>query len=227
LIKSKILIVEDDKHIAELIHLYLDKEGFETKIVHNGKDAVSVYSEFSPYLILLDLMLPQLNGYQVCAEIRKHSAVPIIMLTAKSDTYDKVKGLEMGADDYIVKPFEPKELIARVKAVLRRYETKHEDSKHVISFPNLIIDADKLTVTYHGKILELPPKEFDLLYYLAAHPGQPFTRDQLLLFCWGYDFAGDTRTVDVHVKRLREKMPHEDEWSIKTVWGTGYKFEIH
>jgi len=155
------------------------------------------------------------------------SSVPIIMLTAKGETFDKVLGLELGADDYMVKPFEPKELVARVKAVLRRYENKATDSTRVIVLPNLSIDADKLTVIYHGQPLELPPKEFELLYYLASHPGQPFTREKLLTVCWGYEFAGDTRTVDVHVKRLREKMREEDTWSIKTVWGTGYKFDAN
>jgi len=222
----KIMVVDDDKHIAELISLYLRKEGFETKEVYNGRVAVETFPVYAPFLVLLDLMLPEMDGYQVCREIRRMSTVPIIMLSAKGETFDKVLGLELGADDYIVKPFEPKELVARVKAVLRRYENKSKNGARVIVLPNLSIDADKLTVMYHGHPLELPPKEFELLYYLASHPGQPFTRDQLLATCWGYDFAGDTRTVDVHVKRLREKMRKDDSWAIKTVWGTGYKFEV-
>ena len=219
------MVVDDDKHIAELISLYLRKDGFETKEVYNGRIAVEAFAEYAPSMVLLDLMLPEMDGYQVCREIRRISSVPIIMLTAKGDTFDKVLGLELGADDYIVKPFEPKELVARVKAVLRRYENKSTNSPRVIVLPNLTIDPDRLVVLYHGTPLELPPKEFELLHYLASHPGRPFTRDQLLADCWGYDFAGDTRTVDVHVKRLREKMNKNDSWAIKTVWGTGYKFE--
>jgi len=222
---TKILVVDDDRHIAELLSLYLRKEGFETKEVYSGKTAVDTFSMYAPSLVLLDLMLPEMDGYQVCSEIRRQSKVPIIMLTAKGETFDKVLGLELGADDYIVKPFEPKELIARVKAVLRRYENKSTASAGTIVFPNLSIDPERLIALYHGQPLELPPKEFELLYYLAAHPGRPFTRDQLLSAVWGYDFAGDTRTVDVHVKRLREKMRKTDTWEIKTVWGTGYKFE--
>ncbi|MCL2578325.1 MAG: response regulator transcription factor [Defluviitaleaceae bacterium] len=222
----KILVVDDDKHIAELISLYLRKEGFETKEVYNGRDAVETFPQYAPFLVLLDLMLPQMDGYQVCREIRRVSSVPVIMLSAKGETFDKVLGLELGADDYIVKPFEPKELVARVKAVLRRYENKPAETPRAVVMPNLSIDADKLTVIYHGQKLELPPKEFELLYFLASHPGMPFTRDRLLTECWGYEFAGDTRTVDVHVKRLREKMRKNDSWAIKTVWGTGYKFEV-
>lgn len=222
----KILVVEDDRHIAELISLYLRREGFETKEVYNGRIAVETFPTYAPFLVLLDLMLPEKDGYQVCREIRQMSTVPIIMLTAKGDTFDKVLGLELGADDYIVKPFEPKELIARVKAVLRRYESKKQDNPRIIVLPNLTIDPEKLICIYHGTVLELPPKEFELIHYLASHPGKPFTRDQLLSACWGYDFAGDTRTVDVHVKRLREKMSKKDTWAIKTVWGTGYKFEV-
>ena len=221
----KIMVVDDDRHIAELISLYLRKEGFETKEIYNGRVAVETFPTYAPFLVLLDLMLPEMDGYQVCREIRRMSTVPIIMLSAKGETFDKVLGLELGADDYLVKPFDPKELVARVKAVLRRYENR-KISPRAIVLPNLSIDADKLTVIYHGQPLELPPKEFELLYYLASHPGQPFTRDQLLTTCWGYDFAGDTRTVDVHIKRLREKMRQDDSWAIKTVWGTGYKFEV-
>jgi len=223
--KFKILIVDDEMHIAELIALYLEKEGYETNEVYNGKEAVSVFGDFSPHLVMLDLMMPGLDGYQVCREIRKFSAVPIIMLTAKGETFDKVLGLEMGADDYITKPFEPKELIARVKAVLRRYEKNDSNVDRLIVFPNLSINQTRYSATYHGKELDLPPKEFELLFFLASHPNQVFTREQLLDQIWGYEFVGETRTVDVHVKRLREKMPYEDVWQIKTVWGVGYKME--
>jgi DNA-binding response OmpR family regulator len=208
--KIKIMVVDDDVHIAELISLYLNKEGYETKEVHNGRKAVQEFTAYAPYLVLLDLMLPEMDGYQVCREIRKISAVPIIMLTAKGETFDKVLGLELGADDYIVKPFEPKELVARVKAVLRRYENKDSDVERQIVIPNLSINLTNYTVIYHGRELELPPKEFELLHFLVSHPGQVFTREQLLDRLWGYEFMGDTRTVDVHIKRIREKMVHED-----------------
>lgn len=225
--KLKILIVDDDIHIAELISIYLAKEGYETKEVYTGRKAVDEFSKFSPHLVLLDIMLPEMDGYQVCREIRKISNVPIIMLTAKGEVFDKVLGLELGADDYIVKPFDSKELVARVKAVLRRYESKEdsEGSKQIV-VPNMTINESTYVVTYHGKELELPPKEFELLNFLAKHPNQVFTREQLLDKIWGYEFMGDTRTVDVHVKRIREKMPFEDNWCIKTVWGVGYKFEV-
>jgi len=224
--RTKILVVDDDLHIAELLCLYLNKEGYETKEAHAGRKALEAFSAFSPHLVMLDLMLPEMDGYQVCREIRKISGVPIIMLTAKGETFDKVLGLELGADDYIVKPFDPKEVIARVKAVLRRYEKREADdvSKRIV-VPNMTINPATYIVTYHGTALELPPKEFELLYYLAAHPNQVFTRDQLLDRIWGYEFSGDTRTVDVHMKRLREKMTKEDDWSLKTVWGVGYKFD--
>lgn len=220
----KILIVDDDAHIAELITLYLHKEGYETKEARSGRQAVELFPAYSPHLVLLDLMLPEMDGYQVCGEIRKMSTVPIIMLTARGETFDKVLGLEMGADDYIVKPFDPKELIARVKAVLRRYENK--ESQRQVVLPNLTVNQSTYTATYHGKELELPPKEFELLHFFAKHPNQVFTREQLLDQIWGYEFVGDTRTVDVHIKRLREKMNMEDSWAIKTVWGVGYKFEV-
>lgn len=223
---SKVLVVEDDNHIAELICLYLKKEGYDTREVHSGRMAVAEFSRYSPDLVMLDLMLPEMDGYQVCREIRKTSAVPIIMLTAKGETFDKVLGLELGADDYIVKPFEPKEMLARVKAVLRRYDVKNSSAAKPIEVPGMSINPGSYQVTYHGNILELPPKEFELLYFLASNPNQVFTRDQLLDKIWGYEFMGDTRTVDVHIKRVREKMPLEDEWGIKTVWGVGYKFEV-
>lgn len=224
--KLKILVVDDDEHIAELISLYLDKEGYETKEVYSGKKAIEEFSNFSPHLVLLDIMLPEIDGYQICREIRKISSVPIIMLTAKGEIFDKVLGLELGADDYIVKPFDSKELLARVKAVLRRFDNKDDNiqSKQIV-VPNMTINPSTYIVTYHGTQLELPPKEFELLNFLAQHPNQVFTREQLLDKIWGYEFIGDTRTVDVHVKRLREKMPYEDVWSLKTVWGVGYKFE--
>lgn len=223
--KFKIMVVDDDEHIAELLSLYLNKEGYETKEVYSGRKAIEDFTLFSPHLVLLDIMLPEIDGYQVCRELRKISSVPIIMLTAKGEIFDKVLGLELGADDYIVKPFDSKELVARVKAVLRRYETKDEVSNNQIVVPNMTINPTTYIVTYHGEQLELPPKEFELLNFLAQHPNQVFTREKLLDKIWGYEFVGDTRTVDVHIKRLREKMPYDDVWSIKTVWGVGYKFE--
>ncbi|MCL2337742.1 MAG: response regulator transcription factor [Firmicutes bacterium] len=223
--RLKVLVVDDDTHIAELISLYLNKDGYETKEVYNGREAVNTFKEYSPHLVMLDLMLPGMDGYQVCGEIRKISTAPIIMLTAKSETFDKVLGLEMGADDYIVKPFDPKELVARVKAVLRRYDKNDSGMDHMIVLPNLSVNQTRYSASYHGKELDLPPKEFDLLFFLASHPNQVFTREQLLDQIWGYEFMGETRTVDVHVKRLREKMPYEDVWQIKTVWGVGYKME--
>jgi len=224
-VKQKILIVDDDVHIAELISLYLTKEGYETKEVYSGDKAVKAFLSFAPNLVLLDIMLPEMNGYDVCKEIRKISNIPIVMLTAKGETFDKVLGLELGADDYIVKPFEPKELIARVKAVLRRYEPKEDNSKKIV-IPNLTIDLGNYSVIYHGKQMDLPPKELELLYFLASNPNQVFTREQLLDRIWGYDYVGDTRTVDVHIKRIREKFDEKESWSIKTVWGVGYKFDI-
>ena len=223
--KQKILIVDDDLHIAELISLYMMKDGYETEEVYDGKEALKKAESFQPDLILLDLMLPGMDGYQVCAEIRKTSRVPIIMLTAKGETFDKVLGLELGADDYIVKPFDPKELVARVKAVLRRYEPREEAAdKNLLKFGGLEINLSNYSVTYEGKALDFPPKEFELLSFLAQHPGRVFTREQLLDRIWGYEYVGDTRTVDVHVKRIREKLNSEDEWGILTVWSVGYKF---
>ena len=223
--KQKILIVDDDKHIAELISLYMMKDGYETEEVYDGREAVKMAESFQPDLILLDLMLPGMDGYQVCTEIRKTSRVPIIMLTAKGETFDKVLGLELGADDYIVKPFDPKELVARVKAVLRRYEPKQEEvDKNRLKFGGLEINLSNYSVSYNGKSLEFPPKEFELLSFLAQHPNRVFTREQLLDRIWGYEYVGDTRTVDVHVKRIREKLNSEDEWGIITVWSVGYKF---
>ena len=225
--KTKILVVDDDEHIAELISLYLIREGYDTKEVYNGNDAVKAFEEYKPNLIMLDIMLPGLDGYGVCKEIRKTSGVPIIMLTAKGDTIDKVLGLELGADDYMVKPFEPKELTARVKAVLRRYDkTENTVDENVLTYDNLEINLSNYTVKYYGEFLNFPPKEFELLYFLAKRPNQVFTRDQLLDKIWGYEYIGDTRTVDVHIKRIREKFNRKDKWSVKTVWGVGYKFEV-
>ncbi len=225
--KTKILVVDADEHIAELISLYLIREGYDTKEVYNGNDAVKAFEEYKPNLIMLDIMLPGLDGYGVCKEIRKTSGVPIIMLTAKGDTIDKVLGLELGADDYMVKPFEPKELTARVKAVLRRYDkTENTADENVLTYDNLEINLSNYTVKYYGEFLNFPPKEFELLYFLAKRPNQVFTRDQLLDKIWGYEYIGDTRTVDVHIKRIREKFNRKDKWSVKTVWGVGYKFEV-
>ena len=224
---NRILIVDDDIHIAELIKLYLRKEGYCTQQVHSGRAAVAEFATYAPHLVLLDLMLPEMDGFEVCKEIRKTSGVPIIMLTAKGEVFDKVLGLSLGADDYIVKPFDGKELVARVAAVLRRYNkaSAAEDVDKAIHIPNLSINPVTYTVIYHSQTLELPPKEFELLYFLLSHPGRVFTRDQLLNSLWGYEFFGDSRTVDVHIKRIREKLSKEDVWSIKTVWGVGYKFD--
>ena len=225
--KQKIMIVDDDNSIAELISLYLIKECFETSIVNDGEDALTCFAEFHPDLILLDLMLPGMDGYQVCREIRKTSRVPIIMLSAKGEVFDKVLGLELGADDYITKPFDGKELVARVKAVLRR-AAPGETEKDTLSFPGLTISLEKYEVHFQGKLLEMPPKELEVLYYLASHQNRVFTREQLLEQVWGFDFFGDSRTVDVHIKRLREKLQGSEAlgWQIRTVWGVGYKFEV-
>ncbi|SHF66608.1 DNA-binding response regulator, OmpR family, contains REC and winged-helix (wHTH) domain [Caldanaerobius fijiensis DSM 17918] len=223
---TKIMIVDDDKNICELISIYLSKEGFETVKVYDGNAAIEKFSEVSPSLVVLDLMLPGVDGYTVCKHIRKISNVPIIMLTAKSETLDKVLGLELGADDYIVKPFDPKELVARVKAVLRRYAPAPGEDEKKIVYPGIVINMTEYKLKLNGRDIEVPPKEFELLYFLASHPNQVFTREQLLEQVWGYDYFGDSRTVDVHIKRLREKLPPNDVWSLKTVWGVGYKFEV-
>jgi DNA-binding response OmpR family regulator len=227
--KQKILIVDDDNHIAELISLYLTKECYDTRIENDGEAALAAFEQDSPNLILLDLMLPGMDGYQVCREIRRTSNVPIIMLSAKGEVFDKVLGLELGADDYILKPFDSKELVARVKAVLRRFEPVHNENINEIksvSYPGLTVNLSNYSVVYNDKPVDMPPKELELLYFLAASPNQVFTREQLLDHIWGYDYIGDTRTVDVHVKRLREKIKDHDAWSISTVWGIGYKFEV-
>ena len=232
--KQKILIVDDDENIAELISLYLVKECFDTEIVTNGLDALESFKTYQPNLILLDIMLPGMDVYEVCQEIRKSSNVPIIMLSAKGEVFDKVLGLKIGADDYIMKPFDSNELVARVRAVLRRFQpvtqtavTDSSRSGEFVEYSNLNINLTNYTVTYCGKNIEMPPKELELFYFLASNPNQVFTREQLLDKIWGYDYIGDTRTVDVHIKRLREKLPNsaDNNWSITTVWGIGYKFE--
>ena len=228
--KQRILIVDDDENIAELISLYLTKECFDTKMVYNGEDALTAFETYRPNLILLDLMLPGIDGYQVCREIRAKSSTPIIMLSAKGEVFDQVLGLELGADDYIMKPFDSKEMVARVRAVLRRYqpakaeEPKKEKTK-CVEYEDLVINLTNYSVLCDGKPVDMPPKELELLYFLAASPNQVFTREQLLDRIWGYEYIGDTRTVDVHIKRLREKIKDHPTWSLSTVWGIGYKFE--
>ena len=228
--KQKILIVDDDANIAELISLYLTKECYDTRMVQDGEEALAVYEQYQPNLILLDLMLPGIDGYQVCREIRAKSNLPIIMLSAKGEIFDKVLGLELGEDDYIMKPFDSKELVARVKAVLRRYQpSKPEPAApniKCVEYPDLVINQTNYSVLYYGKSVDMPPKELELLYFLASSPNQVFTREQLLDHIWGYEYIGDTRTVDVHVKRLREKIKDHPSWRLATVWGIGYKFEV-
>ena len=228
--RQKILIVDDDEHISELISLYLTKEFYDTKIVYDGEEALRQFRLFSPNLILLDLMLPGIDGYQVCREIRQQSNVPIIMLSAKGVVFDKVLGLELGADDYIIKPFDSKELVARVKAVLRRYQpaqaSQTKPAGKYVEYPDLTINLTNYSVVYKEKTVDMPPKELELLYFLASSPNQVFTREQLLDHIWGYEYIGDTRTVDVHIKRLREKIKDHASWAISTVWGIGYKFEV-
>ncbi len=228
--KQKILIVDDDENIAELISLYMTKECFETMMVHDGESALTAIDTFEPDLMLLDIMLPGMDGYQVCREVRNRMNLPIIMLSAKGEVFDKVLGLELGADDYIEKPFDSKELVARVKAVLRRFkntptETKNDDAEYV-EYPDLKVNRTDYSVIYRGESIDMPPKELELLYFLAASPNHVFTREQLLDQIWGYEYIGDTRTVDVHIKRLREKLGDHEDWKISTIWGIGYKFEV-
>lgn len=232
--KQKILIVDDDENIAELISLYFTKECFETKIAEDGESALESMDSFAPNLVLLDLMLPGMDGYQVCREIRQKSQIPIIMLSAKGEVFDKVLGLELGADDYIEKPFDSKELVARAKAVLRRYavtsqpvekKSEPQNALKCVEYPDLVVNLTNYSVQYGGRIIEMPPKELELLYFIASSPNQVFTREQLLDHIWGYEYVGDTRTVDVHIKRLREKINDHESWRIATVWGIGYKFE--
>ncbi len=224
---KKALVVEDDGNIAELLRLYLEKDGFSVEIADNGGDGLRAALEHSPDLVLLDIMLPVMNGWNVCQEIRKTSQVPIIMLTAKGETFDKVSGLEMGADDYVVKPFEVKELLARIHAVMRRTEPEEKDTEKKLCFDKLVINLSSYELIVDGKRVDTPPKEMELLYHLAASPNRVYTRNQLLDEVWGFDYYGDSRTVDVHIKRLREKLEGvSEQWSLKTVWGVGYKFEL-
>ena len=221
-----ILVVEDDHNISDLIHMYLVKEGFDVRIAGDGGRAIEEFNKQIPDLILLDIMLPVMDGWAVCAKIRETSKVPIIMLTAKGEVMDRIQGLEMGADDYIVKPFEMKELIARINAVLRRTEIPVDTSKR-LAYDKLTIDLDSYELIGDGKKIDTPPKELELLYHLAATPNRVYTRNQLLDEVWGFDYFGDSRTVDVHIKRLREKVENiSDQWALKTVWGVGYKFEV-
>ncbi len=225
--EAKILIVDDDINICELLKLYLEKNGFSTFTANDGVSAISVFKEKEPDLILLDIMLPRLDGWQVCREIRKISELPIIMLTAKGETFDKVLGLELGADDYITKPFDTKEVIARIKAVMRRLKPQNQDNVKIAKFEKLIINLTNYELIVDEKAVDTPPKELELIYHLASNPNRVFTRDQLLDEVWGFDYYGDSRTVDVHVKRLREKLEGvSDKWELKTVWGVGYKFEV-
>ncbi len=225
---NKILVVDDDLNICDVLKLYLEKEGFEVKTVNDGDNAVETFKIFEPDLVLLDIMMPGKDGWQVCREIREQSAKPVIMLSAKGETFDKVLGLELGADDYIVKPFDNKEVAARIKAVLRRYRSRDNFlAEEVIKFDNLEISKQKYELKLRGKPVDVPPKELELLYFLTSNYNRVFTRDQLLDKVWGFDYLGDSRTVDVHVKRLREKLEGvSDKWILKTVWGVGYKFEL-
>ncbi|MDD3832831.1 MAG: response regulator transcription factor [Oscillospiraceae bacterium] len=223
---GKIMVVDDDSNICELLRLYLEKEDFEVCIASNGSQALEMFEREKPELILLDIMMPVLDGWQVCREIRKKSSCPIIMLTAKGEVFDKVLGLELGADDYVVKPFEAKEVIARVKAVLRRSGNNKQKSK-IVQFDNLYINMENYELRVRGKQIDTPPKEMELIYHLSSNPNRVYTRDQLLDEVWGFEYYGDSRTVDVHVKRLREKLDGvSDRWTLKTVWGVGYKFEV-
>ncbi len=224
---GKILIVDDDQNICELLRLYAEKEGYTVALAHDGRKAVECFEQESPDIILLDIMLPELDGWQVCREIRKKSQCPIIMLTAKGETFDKVLGLELGADDYVVKPFEMKEVLARIKAVLRRSGKQDPNEKKVVTFDKLSINLNNYELKVNGVQVDTPPKEMELIYHLASNPNRVFSRDQLLDEVWGFNYYGDSRTVDVHVKRLREKLEGvSDQWSLKTVWGVGYKFEV-
>lgn len=225
---KKILIVDDDENICELLRLYLEKDGFSTIVANDGGQALSAAQINNPDLILLDIMMPVLDGWQVCREIRKTSNVPIIMLTAKGETFDKVLGLELGADDYVTKPFDSKEVVARIKAVLRRMgETDKSDGAREVRYDKLRINITNYELEVNGEQIDTPPKELELVYHLASNPNRVYTRDQLLDEVWGFDYYGDSRTVDVHVKRLREKLEGvSDKWSLKTVWGVGYKFEV-
>ena len=225
---GKVLVADDDKNICELLRLYLVKEGFQVVLAGDGEEALARFSAENPDIILLDVMMPRLDGWQVCREIRKKSECPIIMITAKGETFDKVLGLELGADDYVVKPFETKEIVARIKAVLRRTgKSAAENDIKEVSYDKLVVNMTKYELKVDGKVVDTPPKELELLYHLASNPNRVYTRDQLLDEVWGFEYYGDSRTVDVHVKRLREKLAGaSDKWELKTVWGVGYKFEV-
>jgi DNA-binding response OmpR family regulator len=225
--EGKILVVDDDQNICELLRLYIEKEGFEVSIANDGRKALQLFDEQEPDLIMLDIMLPELDGWQVCREIRKKSQCPIIMLTAKGEVFDKVLGLELGADDYVVKPFETKEVVARIKAVLRRYGKATDEAVKLVTYDKLSINLTNYELKVNGVQIDTPPKEMELIFHLASNPNRVYTRDQLLDEVWGFDYYGDSRTVDVHVKRLREKLEGvSDKWALKTVWGVGYKFEV-
>lgn len=229
--KPRVLVVDDDENIAELISLYLTKECYESCIAHDGETAITEFERFQPNIVVLDIMLPGIDGYGVLRAIRAKSTCPVIMLSAKGEVFDKVLGLELGADDYMVKPFDSKELVARVKAISRRYQNVSNaaeddaEPKKLISYPNLTVNLDNYEVTYMGEIVDMPPKELELLYFLASTPNRVYTREQLLEKIWGYEYSGDTRTVDVHIKRVREKIQDTKDWSLVTVWGVGYKFD--
>ena len=224
---KKALVVEDDANIADLLRLYLEKEGFEVRLAPDGGKGITEFEKFNPDIVLLDLMLPVMDGWAVCREIRGMSKTPIIMLTAKGETIDKVTGLEMGADDYVTKPFEIKELLARIHAVMRRYQDEPQSERKLV-FDKLIINMDSFELVVDGVKIEAPPKEMELLFHLASAPNRVYTRNQLLDEVWGFDYFGDSRTVDVHIKRLREKLENvSDKWALKTVWGVGYKFELN
>ena len=229
---SKILVVDDELNICELLKLYLENEGYTVFTANDGQAAVTAFQQKAPDLVLLDIMLPKMDGWQVCREIRKTSSAPIIMLTAKGETFDKVLGLELGADDYMEKPFDAKELVARVKAVLRRFQPAGEEKpapkkdEKVVEYPDLSINLTNYAVIYQGKRVVMPPKELELLYYLASNPNRVFEREQLLDVIWGFNYIGDTRTVDVHIKRIRQKIHDNEHWRIATIWGVGYKFEV-
>lgn len=226
--KEKILVVDDDKNICELLRMYLEKEGYTVAMAHNGVDAVNAFGTENPDLVLLDIMLPQLDGWQVCREIRKTSEKPIIMLTAKDETFDKVLGLELGADDYVTKPFDTKEIVARIKAVLRRTSAVKGDDMKEVRYDKLTINLSNYEMKVDGVAVDTPPKELELIYHLASNPDRVFTRDQLLDDVWGFDYYGDSRTVDVHIKRLRDKLKGvSPEWELRTIWSVGYKFETH
>jgi DNA-binding response OmpR family regulator len=226
MVKEKILIVDDDANICELLRLYFEKEGYDTEIINDGRECISKFQSIRPDMILLDVMLPGLDGWQVCRKIRSMSSVPIIMISAKGETFDKCLGLELGADDYIVKPFETKEVLARVKAVLRRTNDGDSKASKILTYDKLVINMTNYELVVDGKVVNTPPKELELLYYLASNPNKVFTRDQLLDKVWGFEYYGDSRTVDVHIKRLREKFEGvSDKWELKTIWSVGYKFE--